>query len=201
MGTRSSTGWANSSWVKSFLVDPYGGGVVGSIMETYDKKQTHNSIQYFGMVVRLHMLTVTIKFSWVNGGLALCKSKFQAVRDIKMGLNEFFPDITDIKKLGALYGKVQRFEGLIIPRVEKWESYANCGTRIFCAIYETSDKKPFIPCPTINLSGSILGILSFTKSLVRYGKAKGNDQFCNRSFNGGRIPLFALILFGLFFLL
>ena len=128
---------------EEFSVDPYGGGVVGPIEETYDEERQTTVYKVCGG--QIAHCDNDNKLSWVNGGLTLCKSKFQAVRDIKMGLNEFFPDVTDIKKLGALYSKVQRFEGLIIPRVEKWESYANCGTRIFCAIYETSDKKPFIP--------------------------------------------------------
>ena len=128
---------------EEFSVDPYGGGVFGSIRETYDKNKHTTVYKICGG--QIAHCDGNNKLSWVNGGLALCKSKLQAVRDIKMGLNEFFPGITDVKKLGALYSRVQRFEGLIVPRIEKWESYANCATRVFCAIYETSDKKPFSP--------------------------------------------------------
>ena len=128
---------------EEFSVDPYGGGVVGPIEETYDEEKQTTVYKVCGG--QIAHCDNDNKLSWVNGGLTLCKSQKYAEKDIKNGFNNFFPDVTDIKKLGALYSKVQRFEGLIIPRTKKWKPYSNCGTRIFCAIYETSDQKPFRP--------------------------------------------------------
>ena len=128
---------------EEFSVDPYGGGVVGPIEETYDEDKHAAVYEVCGG--QIAHCDSDNKLSWVNGGLTLCKSQKYAEKDVKKGFNNFFPNITDIKEMGKLYGQVQRFEGLIIPRTKKWKAYKNCGMRIFCAKYETSDQKPFRP--------------------------------------------------------